>query len=162
MMVISLKEQYGSKIYQQKDEQILLSNWITLLMAMMEILQIQVSQLSIEPFTKVTSTSVLIIYNPVDTGRKLNVFGTSRTSSERLMYVQFTSCVYGESSQFGSQSTGLCNGNMDLDWIKILRSSHRRCSVRKGVLRNIANSQEKSCVRVSFLKKLQVLACNFI
>ena len=37
---------------------------------------------------------------PVDTGRKLNVHKTfSRCpawkSSERLMYVQFTSCVYG-------------------------------------------------------------------
>ena len=30
---------------------------------------------------------------PVDTGRKLNVHKTSRTSSERLMYVQFTSCL---------------------------------------------------------------------
>ena len=39
-------------------------------------------------------------YVPVDTGRKLNVHKTfrrrpgRRTSSERLMYVQFTSCVY--------------------------------------------------------------------
>ena len=31
----------------------------------------------------------------VDTGRKLNVHKTFRTSSERLMYVQFTSCIYG-------------------------------------------------------------------
>ena len=31
---------------------------------------------------------------PVDTGRKLNVHKTSRTSSERLIYVKFTSCVY--------------------------------------------------------------------
>ena len=31
----------------------------------------------------------------MDTGRKLNVHKTSRTPSERLMYVQFTSCVYG-------------------------------------------------------------------
>ena len=31
----------------------------------------------------------------VDTGRKLNVHKTSWTSSERLMYVQFTSCIYG-------------------------------------------------------------------
>ena len=31
---------------------------------------------------------------PVDTGRKLNVHKTSWTSSERLMCVQFTSCVY--------------------------------------------------------------------
>ena len=33
---------------------------------------------------------------PVDTGRKFNVYKTSRTISERLMYVQFTSCVYSE------------------------------------------------------------------
>ena len=32
--------------------------------------------------------------DPIDTGRKLNVHKTSRTSSQRLMYVQFTSCVY--------------------------------------------------------------------
>ena len=31
---------------------------------------------------------------PIGTGGKLNVHKTSRTSSERLMYVQFTSCVY--------------------------------------------------------------------
>ena len=36
----------------------------------------------------------LIICIPVDTRRKLNVHKTSRTSSERLMYVQFTSCVH--------------------------------------------------------------------
>ena len=33
---------------------------------------------------------------PLDTRRKLNVLKTSRTSSERLIYVQFTSCVQGE------------------------------------------------------------------
>ena len=36
---------------------------------------------------------------PVDTGRKLNVHNVqkmSRTSSERLMYAQFTSCVLGD------------------------------------------------------------------
>ena len=34
---------------------------------------------------------------PLDTGRRLNVLNqkTSWASSERLMYVQFTSCVYG-------------------------------------------------------------------
>ena len=31
---------------------------------------------------------------PVDTGCKFNAHKTSRASSERLMYVQFTSCVY--------------------------------------------------------------------
>ena len=36
--------------------------------------------------------------NPVDKGLKLNLHKTwtSWTSSERLMYVQFTSCVYWE------------------------------------------------------------------
>ena len=31
---------------------------------------------------------------PVDTGRKLNVHKTFRRHLERLMYVQFTFCVY--------------------------------------------------------------------
>ena len=35
---------------------------------------------------------------PVDTGRKLNVHKTFRRRPGRLMYVQFTSCVYGVSS----------------------------------------------------------------
>ena len=36
------------------------------------------------------------MHNPVDEGRKLNVSKTlrMRPSSERLMYVQFTSCVH--------------------------------------------------------------------
>ena len=38
-------------------------------------------------------------YDPVNTGRKLNV-QTSWTSSECLMYVQFTSFVYGGPSEF--------------------------------------------------------------
>ena len=33
---------------------------------------------------------------PVDTGRKLNVRKTFRRRPERLMYVQFKSCVYGD------------------------------------------------------------------
>ena len=35
------------------------------------------------------------------------------------------------------------------------RSSHRRCSIRKGVLEISQNSQENTCARVSFLIKLQ-------
>ena len=36
------------------------------------------------------------------------------------------------------------------------RSSHRRCSVKKGVLQNFAqNSRENTCARVFFLIKLQ-------
>ena len=37
--------------------------------------------------------------SPVDTGRKLNVH---KTFTRRLMYVQFTSCVYGEFESFPS------------------------------------------------------------
>ena len=33
---------------------------------------------------------------PVDTGCKLNVHKTFRRRPERLLYVQFTSCVYGD------------------------------------------------------------------
>ena len=40
------------------------------------------------------------------------------------------------------------------------RNSHRRCSVRKGVLKNFANFTGNTCARLSFLIKLQ--ACNFI
>ena len=37
----------------------------------------------------------------------------------------------------------------------IFRSSHWRCSVRKGVLRNFAKFTENTCARVSFLIKLR-------
>ena len=43
---------------------------------------------------------------------------------------------------------------------RVSRSSHRRCSVRKGVLRNFENSQEKTCARVFFFYRPE--ACNFI
>ena len=42
------------------------------------------------------------------------------------------------------------------------RSCHRRCSVRKGVLRNFAKFAGKHLCRVFFFIKLQASACNFI
>ena len=42
--------------------------------------------------------------------------------------------------------------------VAYFRSSHRRCSVRKGVLKNSQNSQENTCARASFLIKLQASA----
>ena len=42
------------------------------------------------------------------------------------------------------------------------RSSHRKCSVRKVFLEISQNLQENTCVRVSFLIKLQASVCNFI
>ena len=43
---------------------------------------------------KLSKPKTFFLFFPVDTGRKLNVHKTSRTSFERLLYVQFTSCVY--------------------------------------------------------------------
>ena len=43
------------------------------------------------------------------------------------------------------------------------RTSHQRCSIKKGFLKKISqNSQENTSDRVSFLIKLQALACIFI
>ena len=50
----------------------------------------------------------------------------------------------------------------------VVISIHRRCSIRKGVLRNFQNPQENNCARVSFLiifinvLIILPLACNFI
>ena len=38
----------------------------------------------------------------------------------------------------------------------------RRCSVKKEFLEISQNSQENTCVRISFLIKLKAKACNFI
>ena len=42
------------------------------------------------------------------------------------------------------------------------RSSHRRCSVRKGVLRNFAKFTGKNLCHGLFVNKVVGLACNFI
>ena len=42
------------------------------------------------------------------------------------------------------------------------KSSHRRCSVRKGVFRNVAKFKQNACARVSFLIKFLASTCNFI
>ena len=42
------------------------------------------------------------------------------------------------------------------------RKSHRRCSVRKSVLRNVAKFAEKYLCQSLFLIKLYPQACNFI
>ena len=43
-----------------------------------------------------------------------------------------------------------------------IRSSHRRCSIKKVFLKISQNSQEKTCAKVSLLIKLQASACNYI
>ena len=45
---------------------------------------------------------------------------------------------------------------------RTVRSSHRRCSIKKAVLRNFAIYLGKTCVGVSFLKSCSLKACNFI
>ena len=44
----------------------------------------------------------------------------------------------------------------------ISRSSHRNCSIKKGVLKNFVNSQKNTCARVSLLIQLHALVCNII
>ena len=71
----------------------------------------------------------------------------------------------------------LCDVNFDKEFLinhwskftffirmaKILRSSHRRCSVRKGILRKFARlTQENTCARVSILIKFQAETRNFL
>ena len=43
----------------------------------------------------------------------------------------------------------------------IYRSNHQRCSVRKGVVKNFPKFTGNTCVRVSFLIKLQASGRNF-
>ena len=44
----------------------------------------------------------------------------------------------------------------------MFKSSYRRCSIKKLLLKILQISQENTCVRVSFLKKLQAESCNLI
>ena len=44
----------------------------------------------------------------------------------------------------------------------LFRSSHRRCSVRKGVLRNFAKFTEEHLCQSLFFNKVRPKACNFI
>ena len=50
---------------------------------------------------------------------------------------------------------------MIIQIFRIYRSSRPEVFCKKGFLRNFSNSQENTCVRVSFLLKLQAEACNF-
>ena len=59
----------------------------------------------------------------------------------------------GKFKQYQHKSEGSTpNFAYDID-----RSSHQKCSVKKGVLRNFVKFKENTCVKVSFLKKLQML-----
>ena len=44
---------------------------------------------------------------------------------------------------------------------RIMRSSHWKCSVKKGVLKNSQYSQENTRVRVSFNKAASLQACSY-
>ena len=46
-------------------------------------------------------------------------------------------------------------------YFPFLRSSHRKCSVRKDVSEISQNLQENTCARASFLIKLQASGSNF-
>ena len=61
---------------------------------------------------------------------------------------------FPDAQELHSRSTWKAN-------VCILRSSHRRCFGKKGVLGNSRYSQENTCVKVSFLIKLQGLQKTF-
>ena len=42
-----------------------------------------------------------------------------------------------------------------------IRNSHQRCSIKKTCLKILQNSQENTCIRVSFLIKLQTFKNTF-
>ena len=52
-------------------------------------------QITIKIIFNIHMIMVMSRLRPLDTGRKLDVQMTLRVSSERLMYVQFTSCIQG-------------------------------------------------------------------
>ena len=58
--------------------------------------------------------SVLLNYFPLDTGRKLNICKISRTSSERLMWVQVTSCLQGR--EWGNKKSLNCDIRISTLW----------------------------------------------
>ena len=51
---------------------------------------------------------------------------------------------------------------MYLDASQDSEAAVQRCSIKKEFLKILQNSQENTCVRVSFLQKLQDSTCNFI
>ena len=57
------------------------------------------------------SFTLKIVY-PVDTGRKLNVHKTFRRRPGRLMYVQFTFCVYGVTTSHFYKKAMQCESNL--------------------------------------------------
>ena len=90
----------------------------------------------------------------------------SRTSSERLLYVQFTSCVYWDYSKpqdslivaylilFTKMMSEDEERNRGSKKKTINKSSYQRSSMKKVFLKISQNSLENTCARASFLIKL--------
>ena len=82
--------------------------------------------------------------NPVDTERKLNVHKTFRRRPERLMYVQFTSCVYGEVSLYVPMNGCSSNKNFD-DLEYLLKNTKKRSDVVAVTGTRITRNISKLC-----------------
>ena len=82
--------------------------------------------------TKIEKTGVKFLPHTVDTGRKWTVHKTSRTSSEHLMYGQFTSCVRGAVSFFKIMLTGLRNryNNMEIHFYQKIYHKQWRFKIK--------------------------------
>ena len=76
--------------------------------------------------------------------------------SNLFAYIFVVNCQF-----FPNNSVSLCPLKLKIDMLH-QEAVFRRCSVNKVFLEISQNSQENSCIRVSFLIKLQAEACNFI
>ena len=87
--------------------------------------------------------------------------------NSRQIYNQilsFFSCNVLPSAHFRSLEKNLAlmlDKRIDPIFLLFYRSSHRRCFIKKVLLKTSLNSQENTCVRVSFLIKLRVSGLQF-
>ena len=91
---------------------------------------------------------------PVDTGRKLNLHKTSWTSSERLMYVQFTSCVCGSRMKWVNAKNFSSIKKQQPQFFLTPEAVSRRLYCQKGVLKKFVKFTGKHLSQSLFFNKV--------
>ena len=86
----------------------------------------------------------------------INISTTRKSENELIFYIFLSSIIYLK-CKFADDFNSLHSGVLIL-----LEAVVQRCSVKKVFLEILQNSQKNTCVRVSFLMKLQASAWNFI
>ena len=71
-----------------------------------------------------------------------------------FIYTTHATCSFMLANKLNDTTEQICQKFVKSQFV---RSSHQRCSLKKGVLRNFAKFAGKNCARVSFLIKLQTL-----